>query len=268
MLIKKFIQTDKEITTNLTRRTLNKKETLIEKLSKFQTDFIPSSTYPSKNSNSKKLIGQMLVESGLITNEQLTEALSAQQNSKFIKKLGQVLIEMGFVSKERLLDFLSTQIDAIIKEYEALNPKLVTNTISQASPTIEKRVFLFLPEEKIEIEKRIYMGQKKLEIARTLVKKGNYSEAINKIFQSVHHANQAAQFLPIDKTISYQREILTKSVYTGHTGTGNVQKNQVIKMSLLENNSTNINTKKDAAVLLNKAEKYISYIENLAKQKI
>lgn len=48
---------------------------------------------------SKKL-GEMLVESGLLTEAQLLTALEAQKSSR--KLLGAIIVEMGFASKEKL----------------------------------------------------------------------------------------------------------------------------------------------------------------------
>ncbi|MFP3904639.1 MAG: GspE/PulE family protein [Armatimonadota bacterium] len=57
----------------------------------------------------RKMIGQMLVEKGLITSEQLDEALEMQQDST--QMLGQILIDLGYIQKEPLYETLAEQMD-------------------------------------------------------------------------------------------------------------------------------------------------------------
>ena len=56
----------------------------------------------------KELLGQILVENGLITPTQLTEALNDQKS--WGGKIGQVLVRMGAISNSQLLDILSDQL--------------------------------------------------------------------------------------------------------------------------------------------------------------
>jgi len=53
-------------------------------------------------------IGDLLVQNGVITNEQLKTALEAQKEMG--KKLGRVLINLGFVEEDQFLSFLSQQL--------------------------------------------------------------------------------------------------------------------------------------------------------------
>ena len=55
-------------------------------------------------------LGDLLVYEGLITEEQLQNALSTQKASGFSKKLGEVLIEEGYVTGKELLKILSKQL--------------------------------------------------------------------------------------------------------------------------------------------------------------
>ncbi len=55
----------------------------------------------------RRKLGDLLVEQGVITNEQLVEALTEQKSSK--AKIGDVLIEKGFVDSETLLKVLGEQ---------------------------------------------------------------------------------------------------------------------------------------------------------------
>ncbi|GEM_PF-6316122 len=52
-------------------------------------------------------LGQLLIMKGMISQQQLEEALSEQQKTK--KFLGEILVEKGFVSKEILLECLTEQ---------------------------------------------------------------------------------------------------------------------------------------------------------------
>ncbi|MFH1259403.1 MAG: type IV-A pilus assembly ATPase PilB [Elusimicrobiota bacterium] len=60
-----------------------------------------------KSSGIKKKLGAILIEVGLITPQQLDQALAAQKKQG--GKLGQVLIQMGFIAEEVLLGFLGRQ---------------------------------------------------------------------------------------------------------------------------------------------------------------
>jgi type IV pilus assembly protein PilB len=55
-----------------------------------------------------KRIGDLLVEKGLITKEQLSEALKQQIESG--KKLGEVLIDQGMITEDDLVDVISTRL--------------------------------------------------------------------------------------------------------------------------------------------------------------
>ncbi|RYV03455.1 MSHA biogenesis protein MshE [Shewanella sp. OPT22] len=57
----------------------------------------------------KKRLGDLLVENGIISEEQLMEALAEQRNSG--KKLGKTLTDLRHISEEQLLTFLSQQLN-------------------------------------------------------------------------------------------------------------------------------------------------------------
>ncbi len=56
----------------------------------------------------RKRLGDLLVEEGIVTDEQLGQALSAQKNTG--RKLGDTLIELGFLTEQQMLTFLSQQL--------------------------------------------------------------------------------------------------------------------------------------------------------------
>ena len=58
----------------------------------------------------KVRLGDLLIEEGLLTQEQLDLALKIQKESGFSKKLGQILLEEGFITQKDLLRVLSKQL--------------------------------------------------------------------------------------------------------------------------------------------------------------
>jgi len=59
----------------------------------------------------KKLLGEVLVSDGVITNEQLLEAAQEQEKTK--EKLGTILLRKGFVTKEQLLNAMSLSLGVL-----------------------------------------------------------------------------------------------------------------------------------------------------------
>ena len=55
----------------------------------------------------KKRLGEMLVENGLLTEEQLTKSLADQKKAGL--KLGQYLTRQGIVNEQSIIDLLSKQ---------------------------------------------------------------------------------------------------------------------------------------------------------------
>ncbi len=58
----------------------------------------------------RKRIGEMLLEDGMVTNEQLNEALSVQKQSSEKLPLGELLVQMGYLSEEGLALSLSKKL--------------------------------------------------------------------------------------------------------------------------------------------------------------
>lgn len=57
----------------------------------------------------KAKIGQLLLQKGMITMEQLQYALSLQRSKEKDKPLGQILVELGYVAKEEFHSVLAIQ---------------------------------------------------------------------------------------------------------------------------------------------------------------
>lgn len=73
----------------------------------------------------KKRLGDALIEQGLLTQEQLGEALKVQKVKKL--RIGQVLVDLGYVSEMAILDVLSAQLGVKkvnVSEFE-ISPKLL-----------------------------------------------------------------------------------------------------------------------------------------------
>ncbi|MGD8370057.1 MAG: ATPase, T2SS/T4P/T4SS family [Syntrophobacterales bacterium] len=79
----------------------------------------------------RRKIGQILVEAGLITEEQLVEALAEQKETKR-KHLGKLIVEKGWAKQEDICQALSKQLNIpFIKLSELEIPKDVVETITR-----------------------------------------------------------------------------------------------------------------------------------------
>jgi type IV pilus assembly protein PilB len=56
----------------------------------------------------KKKLGEILIDAGVITEEQLSNALTLQQGKN--KRLGKVLVELGYVDGDQVVETLSQQL--------------------------------------------------------------------------------------------------------------------------------------------------------------
>lgn len=79
-------------------------------------------------------LGDLLIEKGLITEDQLMQSLSTQKKTG--QKLGRTLITSGFVSEEQMLELLSTQlqvpfIDLKQYNYDAETIQIIPETLAR-----------------------------------------------------------------------------------------------------------------------------------------
>jgi MSHA biogenesis protein MshE len=88
-------------------------------------------------------IGSLLVENGLITNEQLELALTQQKQRG--KKLGQMLVELGFVEEDQLLRLLAKQLD--IPMIDLRHRQLERETVLRLPETLARRFRAILLED-------------------------------------------------------------------------------------------------------------------------
>lgn len=80
---------------------------------------------------SRKQIGEVFLERGFITAEQLASALEAQKVGSRKRLLGEVLVEMGFASEERVLEVLA---DVYGVPYAQISPKLADPRAIESLP--------------------------------------------------------------------------------------------------------------------------------------
>jgi len=88
----------------------------------------------------RRKLGELLVETGLLEGDKLTEALGVQRNSG--KRLGQILIEMNLVSEEEMAFALAMQLK--IPYVDLTNYEIPSNVI-ETIPEEVSRKFLCIP---------------------------------------------------------------------------------------------------------------------------
>lgn len=96
-------------------------------------------------------LGDLLVEQGVITNDQLMSALEAQKITG--NKLGRVLIDSSYISEDQLLDFLARQLNiesVDLRQFE-INPEVV-----KLIPEVQARRFRVIALE--EDDKGVLIG--------------------------------------------------------------------------------------------------------------
>ncbi len=81
-------------------------------------------------------LGEILIDSGILTERQLTEALETQESTK--KFLGEVLIEMGFITKDKLELALARQFGSKLGEILLKNSMIDWHQLSFALRTQEE----------------------------------------------------------------------------------------------------------------------------------
>ncbi|MBQ3777273.1 MAG: Flp pilus assembly complex ATPase component TadA [Fibrobacter sp.] len=86
----------------------------------------------------KKRIGEMLLDQGFITQEQLNEALEKQKTSGG-KRLGRVLIDLGFIDEKKLTDILCCQFEVPYVKLDSIK--------------LDEKVYEFIPEDQCRANK-------------------------------------------------------------------------------------------------------------------
>lgn len=99
----------------------------------------------------KSMVGEMLVSRGIITPEQLAQALAAQK--KLGKRLGETLIDLGHITSKDLLWILSDQADIPFVE---LRPEMLDEKLINSFP--EKLLYDNFILPLFETEDRIFVA--------------------------------------------------------------------------------------------------------------
>lgn len=96
-------------------------------------------------------IGELLINSGIITEEQLNEALKLQEKNK--KKLGEILVELGYINSHDLIWLLSEQASIPFIE---LKPDILDSKLIHSFP--EKLLYQYCIIPLYEIEGKIFVA--------------------------------------------------------------------------------------------------------------
>lgn len=106
----------------------------------------PGSSDKTKQKTERKRLGEMLVEEGIITKEQLSRALKEQKISD--EKLGRILMRLGYITSEDvLIKFLGKQRDSTVG-------------INVFKEVIDERFVNMVPRDVAEKHKAIPVGFK------------------------------------------------------------------------------------------------------------
>lgn len=97
--------------------------------------------------STKTEIGRLLIQKGLITNEQLAEALGLQREKEKNKLLGQILIQLGYLNKEDLYFALAIQSGY---PYIDIRRCIVSPEIMSLIPEIMVKKYQVFPIDKIQ----------------------------------------------------------------------------------------------------------------------
>ena len=88
----------------------------------------------------RKFLGELLVEVGMITNEQLDECLKIQVTSK--ERLGKILKSKGYVTDQQLMEIMEFQLGVPIVNLESVN---LTGALSKYIPETLAKKHNFVP---------------------------------------------------------------------------------------------------------------------------
>jgi len=95
---------------------------------------------PRKDTITRRKLGELLVETGLLAQDKLMEALEAQKQSG--KRLGETLIDMGLISEEEMAFALAMQLKI---PYVDLRQYEIQGNIIEAIPEEVSRKFICIP---------------------------------------------------------------------------------------------------------------------------
>jgi type IV pilus assembly protein PilB len=91
----------------------------------------PAGSSPAVPAGKARNIGRLLVSRGLITEQQVEQALAYQKDTQNRKLLGEVLIELGFVTPDQVMETLA---EAYGVPFAKVNPKLADPKVMEMIP--------------------------------------------------------------------------------------------------------------------------------------
>jgi len=211
------------------------------------------------------LLGEILINEDLITKEQLQQALLEQKKSK--KRLGRVLIDLGFISEEVMIDYLSNQITDILEECEINAPLVFSkhHDLMRKKILTQKKIPFGDEEQEREISRRLYAGKEKLGKAKELFKKGIYDEVVSQGYHALHHITRVVHDLQIHHHFNITRKLGIKSVYTGRSGTSQVERYSLLADKMTE--EAHPSPKHYAKTVIKDTESYLKKVEKLFFQR-
>jgi hypothetical protein len=106
----------------------------------------------------KSLIGQILIQEGKITEEQLNEAL--EYHMRWGKRIGESLVQLGFINEVELCKTLSKKISVPLIDISKIEPEKITKNLLKIIPIEMARQFRMVP-----IAIRAVQGEDKLILA-------------------------------------------------------------------------------------------------------
>jgi len=95
----------------------------------------------------KTKIGELLLQAGLLTQEQLQDALSLQSEKERAKPLGQILIDRGYVQKEDFYALLSIQCGY---PYIHIKDCIIDEEVLSLIPEAVAREYRVFPVDKVK----------------------------------------------------------------------------------------------------------------------
>lgn len=220
------------------------------------------------------LIGEILVKEGIITNEQLQQALSEQ--SKTSKMLGETLIDLGFTTEEVVMHFITSQVLSLIDDYQAESPEVFalkkeTQDISQVeTPKIrDERVILTKPKEQKKKDfKRLSMSRLRLKKAKELFEVGKYFQATLNARYAMYHAARAAIYATENTPFRSWEEAKTiglRFTYRGYIDAGEIE-GCLVALRNLKEEKDHIIPKSDAKIVIDRAENFVIRVEKAIKK--
>lgn len=98
--------------------------------------------------NEKRKIGELLLEAGIITRQQLEEALQIQKKTG--KKIGEILVEKGYVTEDEILEVLEFQlgIPHVKLDQYVIDPEVV-NLVSESIARKHTLIPIQLKDDKL-----------------------------------------------------------------------------------------------------------------------